>query len=182
MPVCLRSLFCSILISGIVIVLFYQCMSVLCDPVNHTRENVKWGLVAYTVAAFSFVTIFTATNLYIQSISYIGNREFLGVTGISTSGPLGYQLLTHSKMVSICRNLTFLLNNWLAEGLLVSFVSNSVIQVLYSTCLVAISLPRSLLHGLPGHCLPMLDVPRLSGCVLELSISRRRLSQLTSLM
>jgi hypothetical protein len=83
------------------------------------------------MAMFSFVTIFTATNLDIQSNSYIDNREFPGVC-VLPLGPLRYQSLTYSGAIVVCRSLMFLLNSWLADGLLVSFVLNSTDQVSYA--------------------------------------------------
>ena len=64
-------------------------------------------------------------NLNIQSISYIDNREFPGNDALPP-GPLGYQYLIYSKAITIVPNLMFLLNNWLADGLLVSSVPNSI--------------------------------------------------------
>ena len=104
-------------------------MSALCNPVNYAKAGIKWGLVAYIAAMFSIVTIFTATNLSIQSGSYIDNREFPGIDGVLPPGPLGYQFLIYSRGVSIVRNLTFLLNNRLADGLLVNSVYNSTVPV-----------------------------------------------------
>ena len=75
--------------------------------------------MAYTAISFSFVTIFTAANLNIQSISYIDNREFPG-TDQQPPGPPGYQYLIYSAPLSIVGNLMFVLNNWLADGLLAS--------------------------------------------------------------
>ena len=103
----------------------------LSNPINRMRGGIKWGLVAYTLAMFSFVTVFTATNLDIQSISYIDNRQFPGVGSMLPPGPLGYQFLIYSKAISISRSLMFLLNNWLADGLLVSSVFSSIGQVSY---------------------------------------------------
>ena len=109
-------------------------MGAFFNSITYTRESIKWGLVAYTVAMFSFVTIFNATNLGIQSISYIDNREFPGVknaTSMLPHGPLGYQFFIYSKPISIARSLMFLLNNWLADGLLASFVFGPIAQVSY---------------------------------------------------
>ena len=94
-------------------------MSVLLSSAYRTRNGVRWGLVAYTMATFSFVTIFTTLSLDIQSISYVDNREFPGNDALPP-GPLGYQYLIYSKAISITPNLMFLLNNWLADALLVS--------------------------------------------------------------
>ena len=99
-------------------------MSTLLDPVNRTRGGTKWKLMVHTVSTFSFVTIYTATNLSIQSISYIENREFFDVDVGLFPGPLGYQVLTYSSPISIIANLAFLLSNWSADGLLVGATSN----------------------------------------------------------
>ncbi|KAF9646468.1 hypothetical protein BDM02DRAFT_3012112 [Thelephora ganbajun] len=93
-------------------------MSALFSSANRRRESVKWGLVGYTVVMFSFVTIFTAINLDVQSISYVDNREYPGVTNVLPPGPLGYQSFIYSQAISVVANLMFLLNNWLADGLL----------------------------------------------------------------
>lgn len=118
---------CWVTILGIVIVLFFQCMNALLNPVNRAWGGIKWPLVAHTVAIFSFVTIYTAMNLNLQLISFVDNREFPG-GGVLSPGPLGYQFFIYSKAISIVPNLTFLLNNWLADGLLVSSISNSEVQ------------------------------------------------------
>jgi len=113
------------LLLGVVIVLFFHCMGALINPANRRRQGIKWGLVSYTAIMFSFVTIFTAMNLNIQSISYIDNREFPGVGDVLPPGPLGYQWFLYSDALTIVPNLMFLLNNWLADGLLVGSLFNS---------------------------------------------------------
>ena len=102
--------------------MFFQCMSALFDPVNRTKGGAKWPLVAHTAVMFSFVTVYIATSLDLQSISYIDNREFPGIDGIVPPGPLGYQLSIYYKAIDLVPNLMVLLNNWLADGLLVSSV------------------------------------------------------------
>jgi hypothetical protein len=97
-------------------------MVALFDPANRKREGIKWGLVLFTAAMFSFVTIFTAISSNILSITFVDNREFPGVGDKLPPGPIGYQLLIYSEVISIISKLMFLLNNWLADGLLVSFV------------------------------------------------------------
>ena len=120
---------------GIVTMLFFQCMAAFLDPINRRRDGIMWGPVIYTFLTFSFVTIFTAMNLNIQSISFIDNREFPGVPDVLIPpGPFGYQLFIYSKVLSIVPNLMFLLNNWLADGLLVTFASNSLIQAPNAGC------------------------------------------------
>ena len=99
--------------------LFFYCMAALFNPVNRKREGIKWGLVSYTAAMFSFVTIFTVMYENNLSMSHIDNREFPGVHGVLPPGPFGYQLSLYPTVLNIVPNLMFLLNNWLADGLLV---------------------------------------------------------------
>jgi hypothetical protein len=108
-------------ILGIIIVLFFQCMAALLDPTNRTRGGFRpWGLVVYIVAMFSFVTIYTAVTLDLLSNAYIDNREFRGGNGLAP-GPVGYRFSAYSKPVGTVPQVMFLFNNWLADGLLVSF-------------------------------------------------------------
>lgn len=78
---------------------------------------------------FSFVTIYTAVTLYIQSISYVDNREFTGVDGVLPPKPIGYQAFIYSKAITVIATIVFLMNNSLADGLLVGPVLDSVAQV-----------------------------------------------------
>jgi len=97
--------------------LFFQCLGAIFSTTNRAKGGTKWGLLAYVGAMFSFVTIYTAMNLNLQSISYIDNREFPGNDDVPP-GPLGYQWLIHNSGLSIVPNFMFILNNWLADGLL----------------------------------------------------------------
>ena len=106
------------LILGILVVVFFQCMAALLNPVTRERQGIKWGPVSYTVVMFSLATVYTATRLNVQSISFIDNREFPGI-GLSPPGPLGY-MWSNSRTLCTVPNLMFLLNNWLADGLMVS--------------------------------------------------------------
>ena len=114
--------------SGVVIVLFFQCMDALLNPVDRIRTRIRWGLVAQTVAMFASLTVYTAMSLHLHSISYVDNRNFPGIGG-GMPGPLGYQLLIISKPISVVPNAMFPLNQWLADGLLVSPVFNRTTQV-----------------------------------------------------
>ena len=100
--------------------LFFQCMAGLLDPARRRKEGIRWGLVSYTVATFSIATVYTAVNLNGQSLSFIDNREFPGVEGELPPGPLGY-LWLNSRILCAVPDMLFLLNNWLADGLLVSY-------------------------------------------------------------
>jgi hypothetical protein len=98
-------------------------MAALLNPINRKRGGIKWGLVAHTVAMFSFVTTYNATVGDFNSNSFIDNRGFPGINGLPP-GPFGYQFYLgggrHIELISIA------LNGWLADGLLVCFVFNSV--------------------------------------------------------
>lgn len=116
-------------ILGIIVLLFFQCMSALFNPTNRTKKGTKWGLAIHTVAMFSFVTISIVASLQIQSISYVDNREFPGFGDGFYRGPFGYQSLIVFTAFSDIPGAMFFLNDCLAHGLLVSFVSKSVPQV-----------------------------------------------------
>ena len=169
-------------ILGIVIVLFFHCLSALLSRVHRRREGTKWGLVAYTMVMFAFVTVFTAMNLNVQSDSYIDNREYPGDGDTLPPGPIGYQALIYSDALTIIPNLMFLLNNWMADGLLVSLFDSASQPKYLTRTLLAVSLLCYLLHEPLGHRLPLHHVPRLCGCVFEFSKSWRRHSGLTTLI
>jgi hypothetical protein len=92
---------------------------------------------------FSFVIVYTVTTLELQSISFIDNREFPGTGGVIPSGPVGYQLSVYSDAIGIIPQAMYLLNTLLADGLLVSTVSDSCTRVSnaghFSSCIAAIS-------------------------------------------
>ena len=111
---------------GIVIGLFFRCMGVLLSPVNHTRRAIKYALIAHTVAMFSFVTIPVGIDLKTLSICYIDEREFPSDSEYPP-GPMGCEALFSARTASSATFYAmFPLNQWLADGLLVGFVSNSV--------------------------------------------------------
>lgn len=101
-------------------------MSALLNPANRAGGSIKWLLVAHAAVMFSLVTVFTAMYLDLQPSSYVDNREFPGTASLP-SGPLGYQHLIYSEAISLVPRVIFMLNNWLADGLLVSSAFSSVI-------------------------------------------------------
>jgi hypothetical protein len=140
-------------------------MSALLD---RTRRSIKWGLMAHTMTMFTCVTIYTAGGLYLQSLSYIDDRGFPGVDTIP-AGPIGYQfLIITDPLNSICY-VVFYLNQWLADGLLVSSVSKPVVQVSNIDVPSAVSLLYYLCHELLVHHVTMPDVSRICGYVANLS-------------
>ena len=102
------------------VVLFFKCVAALLNPIHRRGESIKWGLLFYTVVMFSLATIFTAMNLDIESISYIDNRNFPGVTDVVPPGPDGYIYSIYLNAINVVPNVTFVVSNWLADGFLVS--------------------------------------------------------------
>jgi hypothetical protein len=96
-------------------------MGALLNPADCTRAGVRWGLVAQTTAMFAALTVYTAINFNIHFNSYTDHREYTGIDD-GMSGPLGYQFSIFSKPISVAPNAMFPLNQWLADGLLVSSV------------------------------------------------------------
>lgn len=86
--------------------------------------------MAHTTVMFSIVTIYNTTNLGLQSLSYIDNREFkCPGSEDGTSGPSSYGYFTSNKPISVVPFMMFTLNYWLADGLLVSPMLSLVVQV-----------------------------------------------------
>ena len=90
----------------------------------------KWVLVAHTGAMFTFQTMIIAIEFHFQSISYIDNRGSPAIDGTSYAGPLAYMYLNGNNRINTVPSTAFLLNNLLADGLLVSLEIRSAAQVL----------------------------------------------------
>ena len=102
---------------GIVIAVSFQCMTALFNPAYRGGKPIKWGIVSYTVAVFSLLTVGTAMQLNGQSTSYVDNRESTSILAV----PFKYQVAKVAPdPIRIIQNIIFALNNWLADGLLVS--------------------------------------------------------------
>jgi len=98
-------------------------MVALLNPAHRREEGIKRWLIFHTVVMVSFVTVYTAMNLHIQSISFIDNRKDIPSDTSDTydvSGPLSYLLDVRTTALGLVPNVMFNLNNWLADGLLVS--------------------------------------------------------------
>ena len=104
---------------GIVVALFFQCMATLLSPANSMGRGIRWAHVAHTVALFLFLTVSLVIAFDYLSIEYINNREF-------PPGPIGYDGLLSLKASTTVLNAMFPLNQWLADGLLVSPILNLV--------------------------------------------------------
>ena len=104
---------------GIAVALFFQCMGALLNPINPIKRGIKWALVAHTVALFLFLTIPVGIELENLSIGYINNREFPGNDQFPP-GPTGYGDIVELKATATAFHAMFPLNQWLADGLLVS--------------------------------------------------------------
>ena len=118
LPIHGHSIYSAIL--GIVTILFFKCMAVLSNPVLRKGERIKWGLVSYTVVMFLVVTVQTAMGLDLNSIAYIDNRGFPGIGGELSPGPYGYKKFTVAGGLNVTSMVMFVLNDWLADGLMVS--------------------------------------------------------------
>lgn len=110
---------------GIIVALFFQCMTVLLSPPNPMKRGTKWALVAHTVAMFTFYTISLGIFINDFSIQYINNREFPGNDEFPP-GPLGYSYVLDTDATTMVYNLMFPLNQWLGDGLLVGPNSNFI--------------------------------------------------------
>ena len=108
------------LVLGIATVVFFRCMTGLFDPAHRRGERVKWGLVSYTTAMFSILTVLIVISSDILSIMFIDSRQFPGVVGLVPPGPYGYLLYISPMAISALPDAMVILNNWLADGLLVS--------------------------------------------------------------
>ena len=105
---------------GMVVVLFFNCIAALFNPIHRRGEGIKWALVAFTVTMFSLETVVTLISLNNLSAAYIDNREFPGNERAPSPGPLGYQVDHYFGVTAVVPNFGAVLNNWLADGLLVS--------------------------------------------------------------
>ena len=141
-------------------------MNALLNPVTPKKSSAKWIFVVHTTAMFSVVTVFTSINIYFLSVVYIDNREFTGTDGY-TSGPIGYEGLVSTGTLKVASNVLFVLNQWLADGLLASSMSESVAQLPNANS--ALPLQHHLYYELLGRFLPVLDVPRLFRYALDCS-------------
>jgi len=97
-------------------------MVALLNPAHRREEGIKWWLVLYTMAMFSFVTVYNAMNLHILSNSLIDNRGLAYY-----DGPLVYQEEIRTTVLGIIPSVMFNLNNWLADGLLVSSLFDAML-------------------------------------------------------
>jgi len=100
----------------------------LLNPAHRREEGIKWWLILYTMAMFLFVTMYTAINLHIQFVSFIDNRQDPSGASKPHSAPLLYQHIIHSTVLGLVPNILFNLNNWLADGLLVSSLFDPVLS------------------------------------------------------
>ena len=156
----------SIHIQGIIITLFFQCLNALLNPVNRPGTGIKWSFVAHTIAMFSFVTVIIVMCLGVLPICYIDNREFPGGY-FPVPGPLGYYASLYSNPIDIVPKVMFLLNYCLADGLLVSAISNQPLRMFNAGRSPALSLLHYLWKELLGHRLPLPDVYHILRYVLE---------------
>jgi len=78
------------------------------------------GTRVLPVIMFSLATVYTAANLHVLSISYVDNRGF-------SCGPYCYVANISHEAIGLIYKAAFRLNNWLADGVLVSFLLGPVV-------------------------------------------------------
>ena len=168
-------------ITGITIVLFFQCIAALLNPAHRGGERIKWWLVSYTAVIFSSTTVLNAMQLNIQSICYIDNREFPGVEDVLPPGPLGYLSSIFSDALTTVPDFMFLFNGWLADGLMVSSLSDAAFTrpSVLTRALTALSLLHYLRQEYLGYRISLPHVPWLFGYAFELFTEQRRHPELT---
>ena len=105
---------------GVVVALFFQCMATLLSPANPITKGIKWALVAHTVVLLLVLTISDGIGFDYLPIEYINNREFPGNDESPWPGPIGYDDLLAFNATTTVFYAMFPLNQWLADGLLVS--------------------------------------------------------------
>jgi hypothetical protein len=101
-------------------------MNALLNPANRPGAGIKWPFVAHTTAMFSFVIVIVVMTLHVLSISYVDHREFPG-SYFPVPGPLGYYSSLYSNPLDVVPKVLFLFNDCLADGLLVSAISNQLL-------------------------------------------------------
>jgi len=95
-------------------------MEVNCSGFLGICPEYPFILVSYVTIMFSLVTVHITAKGHILSISYINNCHFPGIDGVLRPGPYGYQSTINYQAIAVISNVTFNLNGWLADGLLVS--------------------------------------------------------------
>ena len=109
-------------------------MATLLSPAYPIKTGIRWALMAHTVALFFFSTIPLGIHFNNVSIEYINGREFPG-NDTFLPGPIGYGAIFDLQASNPISNAMFPLNQWLADGLLVS----SILDLVASVCNVGCS-------------------------------------------
>ena len=133
-------------------------MTSLLDPERRPKGGIRWGLVAHTMVLFSVATAFALSNLNLQSVSYVDNREFPDM-GDGFPGPFNWQFFVYNKPIVFFPSIMFIINTWLTDGLLVCSTIESPLRFLMRAVSLALPLLRHLRKKNLGRRLPMFDVP-----------------------
>ena len=114
------------IVPGIVIAFFCQCIGALLSPTNrrHKVGGMRWGLVALTTVMFLSSTTALALNLDALFFGYVS--RWTNRNSPTLPGPLGSWFSPGTSSIILANMIS--LNQWLADGLLVSSVSKSVVQ------------------------------------------------------
>lgn len=102
---------------GVFFALFVSCMVALLNSSDRAKRDIRWGLVAYTMATFSFLTIALGIDIYLDRTFFIDNREFPG-NDLSPPGPLGYSDSITYDTIDLVYFTLYPLTQWLNDGFL----------------------------------------------------------------
>ena len=120
-------------------------MSALLNSANRIGGGVKWGLIVHTLAMFLLLTIPTVINLSEVPILYVDEREFPGGTGLLP------RPVERGTFGSIATRIVLVvmptLRDWLADGLLVRSVQDSITEMCNAD------------HIFPSYIVAMLFIP-----------------------
>ena len=108
-------------------------MGALLRPDNRMKEGIKWGLLAHTAAMFSLVTVHSDGPRY--RVHFLHRQP--GIPWCrrhATSWTSRIPVPHYAKAVSIALKVTFLLNNWLTDGLFGEHCDKAVIWVSNVVC------------------------------------------------
>lgn len=106
----LQGAFISKIFYGIIIVLSWQCLSLLWRQTTRSNYKTKMSFLAIVFAIFSFSTLHSGYDMKAIQLGFVENRNFPG-------GPSAYATLSRSDTPG---NIACILMQWLCDALLVS--------------------------------------------------------------
>ncbi|KLO04881.1 hypothetical protein SCHPADRAFT_1003155 [Schizopora paradoxa] len=105
----LQGAFISKIFYGIIIVLSWQCLSLLWRQTTRSNYKTKMSFLAIVFAIFSFSTLHSGYDMKAIQLGFVENRNFPG-------GPSAYATLSRSDTPG---NIACILMQWLCDALLI---------------------------------------------------------------